>query len=204
VLCYDYMEVSPFLQEQTAAPYLRTLSDAFARQLTPPKEPLRRAQYLGGHYLLYKHASRAPRATLYGEQTLLLAYEPHGKPYFPRLPQFAFNITHSQNLVLLAFALSDPPLRIGADMEAADAVDLPKAKKLAARFFSAGEQARLATVPDAAYVETFLRLWTQKEACLKCSGQGLRALPHTEGKSDLSLTLEDACKRRYYVSICKG
>lgn len=88
---------------------------------------------------------------------------PRGKPYFAENP-WHFSISHTQNHVFCC--LSQCP--IGIDAEEADrAVD----PRLAQRYLSPQEQARLADAPDEN--AALLRLWVLKEAYAKLTGQGI-------------------------------
>ena len=54
---------------------------------------------------------------------------------------------------------------VGVDVEQVRA--MPDADSIAARFFSAGEQAALAAVPAAEKLAAFFNIWTRKEAFIK-------------------------------------
>jgi 4'-phosphopantetheinyl transferase len=98
-------------------------------------------------------------------------YGRSGKPELPessRTPTLHFNISHSRGLGLFAFAHAR---RVGIDLEALRPV--PEAEQIAERFFSPRERSALLALPRTARLESFLRLWTCKEAFLKASGEGL-------------------------------
>jgi len=90
----------------------------------------------------------------------------HGKPYLGPHQRAQFNISHSGDLLLFAFAFET---EIGVDVERLRA--RPRALQLAQHYFSREEAdgIRLASSPDRA----FLTLWTRKEAYLKAVGCGL-------------------------------
>ena len=101
-------------------------------------------------------------------QTPAIERGAHGKPFAPALPDLQFNLSHSGPHVLLAFARGQA---IGIDLERCDrqlSVD-----GIAQRFFAAREAQALARLPPASQRETFLRLWTHKEAVVKALGSGL-------------------------------
>ncbi|MCX6924355.1 MAG: 4'-phosphopantetheinyl transferase superfamily protein [Verrucomicrobia bacterium] len=85
-----------------------------------------------------------------------------------------FNISHSQEVVLLAFARS---LAVGVDVEwlgrTADHAEVD------ARFFSEQEQRQLNALPVEDRPRAFLQCWTRKEAYLKARGFGLSRDPRT-------------------------
>ena len=102
-----------------------------------------------------------------------LAYDGNGRPYFVE-HTCNFSITHTQNHVFCALTDGeDSSVRIGMDAEDLDRPDLSNLDTLAARWFSRNEQKIFFSSPSK---ETFLRIWTRKEAYAKYTGEGLRAL----------------------------
>ena len=102
-----------------------------------------------------------------------LAYDENGRPYFADRT-CDFSITHTQNHVFCALTDGeDSPSRVGIDAEDLDRPDLSNLDTLAARWFSQNEQKIFCDSPSK---ETFLRIWTRKEAYAKYTGEGLRAL----------------------------
>jgi len=93
-----------------------------------------------------------------------------GKPHLtnpvPGEP-LLFNLSHSGEIVVLAIAGVD----VGADVESLRPV--PKAEKLAHRFFSPAERMTVLSFDDESRDRAFLRIWTQKEAYLKATGLGV-------------------------------
>lgn len=101
-----------------------------------------------------------------------LSYDENGRPYFcDRMCDFS--ITHTQNHVFCAIIEGEEPTRIGIDAEDLDRPNFSNLDEMAARWFGANEQTVFAASPTK---ETFLRLWTRKEAYVKYTGEGLRAL----------------------------
>lgn len=102
-----------------------------------------------------------------------LAYEACGRPFFAdRLCDFS--ITHTQNHAFCALTdRGNKEVRIGLDAEDLDRADLSRTDEMAARWFLPNEQAVFAASPTK---ETFLRIWTRKEAYVKCTGEGLRSM----------------------------
>lgn len=91
-----------------------------------------------------------------GDTPLILS--PEGKPRAEGAP--CFNLSHSGTLAVLAVAPND----VGADTECIT----PPRRALFPRVFTMEESAYIAD--DA---ERFTRLWTRKEAVLKCCGCGI-------------------------------
>ncbi len=93
-----------------------------------------------------------------------IAREGWGKPFVRQLPEFAFNLSHSGNWVVLAWG--DSP--VGVDVETVT----PGRERLAQRFFSPAEQAWVFSSPEGA-ARRFTQVWTAKESYVKFLGTGL-------------------------------
>lgn len=79
-----------------------------------------------------------------------------------------FNLSHSHDLALYAFALER---ELGIDVEKIrPSVAL---EKIQIRYFSAPEQAELNALPPELRPEAFFLCWTRKEAYIKARGEGL-------------------------------
>lgn len=86
-----------------------------------------------------------------------------GKPYFPDYPEIAFSLSHSGDYLLVAVGTCP----LGVDIECIK----PRAKKLPQYALTAAEfDAYLEQGGDWA---AFYSLWTQKEAYVKYTGEGL-------------------------------
>lgn len=96
-------------------------------------------------------------------------YGDHGKPLLfhptPASP-LRFNISHAGELVLLGFSLQHD---IGVDVEHSRTI--PEADVIAERFFSREETAEMHNAGSSKR-DVFFKIWTRKEAVLKCSGSG--------------------------------
>ena len=102
-----------------------------------------------------------------------LSYDENGRPYFEEC-NCDFSITHTQNHVFCAVIDGeDEPMRIGIDAEDLGRPDLSNLEEMAARWFSENEQKAFLASPTK---ETFLRIWTRKEAYAKYTGEGLKSL----------------------------
>ena len=84
------------------------------------------------------------------------------------LPDLDFNLSHSKDLVVYAFARS---VRIGIDVEWIHPLD--DMKDLVAINFSAQEREAWATLDPAQRERAFFECWTRKEAFVKAIGEGL-------------------------------
>lgn len=99
-----------------------------------------------------------------------LKTEKHGKPRLadPGSLDIRFNLTHSRELAVFAFALSR---EVGIDIE--EIRQDRDIDEIAARYFSRRERSELAAVSPRDGVHAFFRCWTRKEAYLKARGDGL-------------------------------
>jgi 4'-phosphopantetheinyl transferase len=114
--------------------------------------------------ILGRYTGRAPAR-------LRLTYGKHGKPALDpsdNPPGLCFNVSHSGGLALFAVARGR---EVGVDVERLRA--LPRAERIAERFFSAPETTALKAVPAERRIEAFFTCWTRKEAYIKARGDGL-------------------------------
>ena len=90
-----------------------------------------------------------------------------------RRPGFEFNVSHSGEIALLAFALGR---RTGVDVE----IVLPLAtddERLSPLWLSETERSNLAAMDLEPRTRAFYSAWTRKEAYLKARGEGLSLAP---------------------------
>lgn len=95
-------------------------------------------------------------------------YGAHGKPALLKNTPLQFNLTHSNNLMLLAITLHH---EIGIDVEYLRL--MPDAADIANQFFTKTESKALRTLPESQKLEGFFTQWVCKEAYLKALGDGL-------------------------------
>lgn len=91
-----------------------------------------------------------------------------GKPYLPRSPTCHFNLTHSEDLALIAVSHRS---EVGVDIERLR--DLRDAEGLVERHFSPSEQRAWREVPFRERAAAFHQTWARKEAVVKALGWGL-------------------------------
>lgn len=151
---------------------LRLLSTEEQAQAQRYVLPHLRRRYAAAHSamrrILAQYASSDPRQ-------LIIAKESYGKPYLPQMPNLAFNLTHSENLALLAVfpnKEAGSQISLGIDLEFYRCS--PTFSKISARWFTTAERTALPLPLSPHFPEEFLRQWTRKEAVTKCLGTGLR------------------------------
>lgn len=137
--------------------------------------------------------------TLYGlrEREAVFSYGAQGKPYLSEQPYIHFNLSHSGDYALAAFA----PVELGCDIQKTG--QRAKSAQIAARFFSQEEQRALASGMD------FYRIWARKESYLKLNGEGMaldmRSFSVVEGEMDLPdgrCYFEDYALPDYRLAVC--
>lgn len=114
-------------------------------------------------------------------------YGQHGKPFFKNLVNLCFNVSHSENLVAVAFCEKS----VGVDIELLRDVDL----KISERFFHENEKL---FVKDN---KTFLKIWTRKEAYIKYTGSGL-STPLSSFDSFDNPLIKTFENNRFSLSVC--
>lgn len=110
-----------------------------------------------------------------------LAYDRLGRPYLPG-QHLDFNISHTGSGVFCAVERGDDKAcgyapRVGIDAEEMRARGQLRTSDMARRWFSENEQATFFANPT---MESFLRIWTRKEALVKWLGEGIEALKRTD------------------------
>ena len=100
---------------------------------------------------------------------------PFGKPALAGPERCAFNMSHSDDVALVALADAGVG-EIGVDVEMLR--DMPDAAALARQNFSAAEIDELSATAAPDRSLALLLGWTRKEACLKAIGSGLSIAPN--------------------------
>ena len=170
---------------------LAQLPDWRRRQALRYRQPLGRIQ-CAASYLLLCQALRED----YGiEEKPAFDYGPNGKPGIVGHPDIHFNLSHCNEAVICV--TDDGP--IGVDIECVSAYDVEVARY--AMNDAELHQISRAPRPDVA----FTRLWTQKEAILKQSGQGIVSQAELRNlllSNSLPLVTVESPDLRYVYSIC--
>ena len=94
-------------------------------------------------------------------------YKTNGKPFLKGVEGFDFNISHSEDFVMVAVSENET----GCDIEKITGIDLEIAKK----FFFREEYENIAALPASEERNgLFFRYWTLKESFMKATGLGVR------------------------------
>lgn len=94
---------------------------------------------------------------------IIFAKNQFGKPYLKNYNDFYFNISHSQDVIVVSFSNSE----IGVDIERIKESDI----RIAKRLFSQNEQLYIMSADNSS--EAFYEIWTRKETYIKYLGKGL-------------------------------
>lgn len=131
-----------------------------------------------------KRAQNAARAGLAGLWLLYsagvtsgeLKYSENGRPYLTE-GFVDFNFSHTEKLTVCVVSTSQnasaEELFVGIDAESGERITADRFEQIAKRWFTPEEWRLLSGARDA---NTFLRIWTGKEALVKRSGKGLKDL----------------------------
>lgn len=109
-------------------------------------------------------------------QALCLAITPSGRPYLRDYPDIDFNLSHTGDCIALAICRSG---RIGIDIERPDAFSEKEGCEIMPMILSEQELDQVYQLDKRYRHDVFLACWVQKEAALKCFGQGFLADPQS-------------------------
>lgn len=98
-----------------------------------------------------------------------IAFSTYGKPFLPDHPDVHFNLSHSGNYVVCAFA----DMTVGIDIEEIHAIK-PSLVKYA---LNKQELSMFEALPESKRLDFFFENWTGKEAFLKHIAKGLSVRP---------------------------
>jgi 4'-phosphopantetheinyl transferase len=92
----------------------------------------------------------------------------HGKPYLVDYPGFAFNLSHTANKMVVAYAYH---YELGVDIEQCK----PRLNlaALVNKCFAEAEQTYWQQLPPAQQTQAFYQFWVRKEAFVKATGRGI-------------------------------
>lgn len=117
------------------------------------------------------------------------AYSEHGKPFIPNGP--CFSISHCKEGI--AVVVDDKP--VGIDIEGVRRAD----DDLIVRTMNKAEQEQIRNAENRD--RAFTRLWTQKEAVVKCEGVGICSFEQLQSVLRPEYTVETVETEKYIYSI---
>ena len=151
------------LPSQQLAEMEAVLDDAERGRASRFVQPLHRDRFIAAHGFLRRLLGRSLQLE---PGVIQFVAGAQGKPAIDG--GLEFNLAHSGDVALIALARGRA---VGVDVEQVRA--MPDAEGIAARFFSADEQAALAATPAGGRQDAFFNIWTRKEAWIKAIGAGL-------------------------------
>ena len=117
-------------------------------------------------------------------------YKANGKPYLKNLPDFYFNISHSNKMQ--AVAVGD--CEIGVDIEFLRKVDLRVARRFTKEEYD--------YITEADSDMRFFEIWTKKEAYLKYTGDGILGGLNSANVLKSPIPIKTYFKDGYVISVC--
>ena len=145
-------------------------------------KPVDRNRYIAAHGVL-----RILGKHILGFEVQITA-NAYGKPQFLNAP-LQFNLSHSGNVILLAFSLNSP---VGVDVEQKRAID--DLNLIAANYFHQSEVRAMNGLAEPLLSDAFFSCWSKKEAVVKALGLGL-SLPLNAFEVDISPLVGDCAVR---------
>jgi len=149
---------------------------ALLESLLSPDERARAARLVFAEHRHHFTVCRGTLREILGRSTgvepraLAFVQNEYGKPALPE-GRLRFNVSHSAGLALIAVSAHR---ELGVDIERMNR--RVAEERIAERFFSPNEAAKLRALPVEEQTHAFFRCWTRKEAYIKARGMGL-ALP---------------------------
>lgn len=151
-------------QSDAVAANLRLLSAAEQKRAARFKFTIHREQFILAHGYLRQILARYCKESA---AQITFKFGAKGKPFLAEHPGVQFNLSHSQNQMLLAVSADH---EIGVDIEQ---IKTCQVLNLAQRFFSELEYQQLEALNGAELLTAFYQIWAQKEAYIKATGLGL-------------------------------
>lgn len=102
--------------------------------------------------------------------SIIFKYNSYGKPYLSETPEIGFNLSHSDDQVLIAIARNS---EVGVDIEKIKDIDI---EPIINRILSPLELEEISNLTGEKRTHAFYNVWTQKEAAVKALGIGLSTL----------------------------
>jgi len=151
--------------EESLAKLASVLDEAETERAARFRFPRHREEFVAARgllrHLLARFSGDAPGGVRF-------SYGPHGKPELPPHESLRFNLSHSGNMALYAFARN---CEVGVDIERQR--EMGDLEGVAKRFFAEQEFNDLMALRPDERSAAFFRCWTRKESFVKAVGDGL-------------------------------
>lgn len=125
-----------------------------------------------------------------------ISYNSYGKPYIDDVNDYRFNVTHSENHIVIAVSKKD----IGVDIEHMKKDD----EQIAKRFFTVEEYEYIYHNEDDRFTKRFYQIWTLKESYIKALGKGLsiplNSFEFIINKGSIELLNKDITEKYYFYN----
>ena len=164
--------------DDPAEPDCSVLSDDERARAERFSRPLDRRRFVAARATLRAILADMLELDASARPALRFGYRAAGKPFLVDHPTLHFNVSHSEDLALVAATRAG---EIGVDIERQRPMD--DMDTIARVAFSDSERAALIGCPSGARSAVFYRIWTRKEALLKALGAGLPALSDPDAAS---------------------
>lgn len=144
------------------------------RKLLTQEELVRADQYRFEKHRICYVVARAVLRLLVGKyievdpRDVVFSYIKNGKPLVVNQKGIQFNVSHSENYILIGFVKD---YDLGVDVEYTK--QPIEVQTIAASFFSKEEVAMLVSLAEEYQTQAFYNCWTRKEAFIKALGDGL-------------------------------
>jgi phosphopantetheine--protein transferase-like protein len=147
-------------------------------------------------FLLYKFLSESCQIDT---KLLIISKNDSGKPFFLN-NEVEFSISHSGHFVVVALSFGGS---VGVDFEA-NVSKTKDVKRLAKRFFHPEEYEFIEPLNEEQAREKFIKMWTKKEAIVKCLGSTMFSLMSKINTMSSVIEVSDkmSCNDVYFSNVC--
>lgn len=187
----SYILIDKTIRFQNLKAYLWYLTPIQQEQIMRYRLEVDKITHLIAKLLILRQASQYFQVS---PSQIQIAYQPLGKPYLPKYPNYQFSISHSNRCV--AFVGADQS--IGLDVEYVE----NRNEEIANAYFAPKEFQYY--IRNNSSSMAFYKIWTQKEAYVKMLGTGMSMplLSFDVREEKLKKILWSTYQNGYWFSIC--
>ena len=160
ILLTEFADVSPLADEELFARATERVPEWRRAKVRRLRRPEARRLSLGAGLLLAR-AMKSAGVPLDAE----IAFDPHGKPFYPVFPRFHFCLSHSGDFAMC----SNAPSPVGCDIQKVDPSRL-KNRRLVARTIGADSLPFFDGMDEERKVRAFFAAWGMRESAFKMLG----------------------------------